>query len=231
MGLPAEHTALIQRTGFPIPDDAMLQAQERELLTRYGYWLEALANYTLVPVTTEQKRFVQVAHGEVEAQSAFEIAWVKCRQATPLAQQAVGPLEVADRLSRLDKARKTANTIQDEYKAWRIAILEQVRSQLEELDAEYADRFEATSDEASRLEREARQAVLAHGASFKHGSVHAVYARGSVTWDGKGLSQYLETNPDIGKFRRVGSPSVRLRYQASEEPAALPSAEDAEMEK
>lgn len=213
MGMPADHTALIQRTGFPVPAAVTLDDPERELLTRYGYWLEALAGGALAPVTPEQRQFVRVARGEAEPESAFEVVWVKCRQVASPDPPPVGPLELADRLARLDAARAAAAAVRDEHSARRAAILELVRPQLDALDAELADRLAATGDESARLEAEAREAVLAYGASFRHAGIHAVYAGGRVTWDNKGLVRYMETHPDVGEFRRVGAPSVSLRFQ------------------
>lgn len=216
MGMPAEHTALIKRANFPVPASVAFDDQERGLLARYGYWLEALASGTLAPITPEQRQFVQVACGDAEPQSAFEVAWVKCRQVVAPPPPQVGPLELAARLARLDAARAAATAAQDEYSVRRAAIVEQVRSQLDALDAEFADRIAATGDESVRLGAEAREAVLMYGASFRHAGVHAVYARGRVTWDSKGLARYMETHPNVGEFRRVGAPSVSLRFQTSE---------------
>ena len=40
-----------------------------------------------------------------------------------------------------------------------------------------------------------------------------IYRTGRVTWDGKGLSQYVQTHPEVQQFRRVAPPSVSLRYE------------------
>ncbi len=194
------------------------------MLARYGYWLEALASGALAPITPEQQQFVRVARGDAEPQSAFEVVWVKCRRVAAPAPPQVGPLELTDRLARLVAARAAAVTAQDEYSARRVAIMEQVRSQLDALDAEFANRLAATGDESARLEAEAREAVLAYGASFRHAGVHALYARGRVTWDSKGLARYMESHPDVGEFRRVGVPLVSLRFQPSQRPDAKPGA-------
>lgn len=210
MGIPAEHTALLKCTGFPIPVTVALDAQERELLGRCGFWLEGLAKGNVKPCTPEQRRFVRVACGEAEPVSAFEVAWVKyCQSAEPL----VDPLELAALLDRLRAARAVAAAARDEYNARRDVILSQVRPKLDALEAEFADHLAAVSDELAGLEGEARQAVLAYGASFRHAGVHAVYSRGRVTWDSKGLNRYEQSHPEIGRFRRIGSPSVSLRFE------------------
>ena len=60
----------------------------------------------------------------------------------------------------------------------------------------------------------ARQAAVAYGSSFKHAGVHAVYVRGRVSWDAKGLESYADDHPEVREHRRVGEPSVSLRFEA-----------------
>jgi len=58
--------------------------------------------------------------------------------------------------------------------------------------------------------------VLKAGQSIKEVGIYAVYARGRVTWDGRGLSEYAQTNPEVQQFRRIGPPTVSLRYQGED---------------
>jgi len=57
--------------------------------------------------------------------------------------------------------------------------------------------------------------VLLAGQSVKHEGVYAVYARGRVSWDGRGLSEYAQTHPDVQQFppRRaaLGEPALSGR--------------------
>ena len=50
---------------------------EVELLSRYGFWLEALVQRQIQPITPAQERFVMMHAGEAEPESAFERAWWK----------------------------------------------------------------------------------------------------------------------------------------------------------
>jgi uncharacterized protein YifE (UPF0438 family) len=218
MGLPAEHTALLQRKGFLVTPGGDLTDQERDLLAKYGHWLEALAGGSLAPLTPEQEQFVQVARGAAEPRSPFEVAWIKHCRAAGQASPRVDPLALSDLLARLQKARDEAAAVREEHSTLRTRILEEVRPLLDALDAEYAGQFAATSEEVARLEALVREAVLAFGGSFRHAGVSAVFNRGRVTWDSQGLSRYLESHPEVGEFRRVGAPSVSLRYQQAPEP-------------
>ena len=73
---PADHAALLARHDFVIPPGDFTEP-ERDLLVRYGRWLEALASGTAAPVTPAQEQFVKVARGEREPETDFERAWVK----------------------------------------------------------------------------------------------------------------------------------------------------------
>jgi hypothetical protein len=212
MALPPEHTALLQRGGFPIPATGDFSDPERDLLSRYGYWMEALASGQIAPFTPEQQHFVRVAQGAEEPNSAFEQAWTRYKQVAAPPQPKVGPLELAACIERLQGGRTAALAAQEEHAARRAAILEQVRPLLEAVDAEFADRLKVTAEELSRLQTEARDAVLTYGASFRHAGVHAVYSRGRVTWDTGELTRYMETHPEVAEFRRIGEPSVSLRF-------------------
>ena len=213
--LTTAHAALIHRGNFPVPADEHFEDGERTLLSRYGYWLQALADGTLQPISPEQERFVRAVRGDEEPQSAFELAWTKYRRVSETAGPRAGPMELTACLDRLQAARAVALSANEEYAARREQIMDQVRPLLELLDAEYADRLRDTGEEVTRLDAEARQLVLSYGASFRHAGVHAVYARGRVTWDNKGLTEYMEQHPELTEYRRVGNPSVSLRFQSA----------------
>jgi hypothetical protein len=215
MSLPDDHAALLRRHDFEIPADAALDDAERGLLSRYGRWMEALSAGAIRPLTPEQEQFVRVAHGEAEPQTDFERVWRKLvRSRKPI--EAVGPMEASARLAQLAAARKFLASLQAEREQRRQTVLEQVRSQLDEIDTAYAEEIRAAEEAVSQREAEARQAVLTAGQSVKQDGIYAVYARGRVTWDGRGLSEYAQTHPEVQPFRRVGPPTVSLRYQGDD---------------
>ena len=107
MSIPPEHAALLRRTAYPVHPAAVLDDRERELLSRYGYWLEALADGALPPSTPDQVRFVCAARGEAEPQSVFEKAWAKQQRAVGPSQPPVGPMELAERLTLVGLGSET----------------------------------------------------------------------------------------------------------------------------
>jgi hypothetical protein len=220
MGLPTDHAALLRQHDFVVPAANGLEERERLLLLRYGRWLEALSTGILQALTPEQEHFVRVAHGSEEPRTEIERAWVKVSQlrgqsatADSLPSGCVGPLEVASRLEQLAEAKRYATEIRAAYQTRRESVLEQVRAQLESLDNEFAEMLREADEEVSRLESEVKEAVRQGGASVKHEGIHAIYMRGRVTWDNRGLSRYAETYPEVLEFRRVGNPSVSIRYK------------------
>src|SRR3954451_2029006 len=185
MSLPEDHAALLRRHDFEIPADADLDDAERGLLSRYGRWMEALSSGVIRPLTPEQEQFVRVAHGEAEAQTEFERVWLKLARSRKPAE-AVGPMEASARLAQLAGARRFLASLRAEREQRRQAVLEQVRAQLDEIEAAYADELRAAEEVVSQREAEARQAVLMAGQSIKEEGIYAVYVRGRVTWDGRG---------------------------------------------
>lgn len=223
MGLPTDHAALLRQHDFVLPADNGLDERERRLLLRYGRWLEALSAGIVQALTPEQERFVRVARGSEEPQTEFERAWIKVAQLRAqsstterVSSSCVGPLEVSTRLEQLAEAKRYATEIHAEYEKRRVLVIEQIRTQLEALDDEFGETRREADEEVSRLEGEVKEAVRQVGESVKYEGIHAVYMRGRVTWDNRGLSHYAETHPELLEYRRVGNPSVSIRYKATE---------------
>jgi uncharacterized protein YifE (UPF0438 family) len=223
MGLPTDHAALLRRHDFVLPTDNGLDESERLLLLRYGRWLEALSTGMIQALTPEQEHFVSVTRGREEPSTEFERAWIKFTQlgaqsgtTEGVRSDRVGSLEVCGRLEQLAEAKRYAAEIHVEYENRRASVMEQVRAQLEALDAEFGEMLREADEEVSRLEGEVKEAVRAVGESVKHEGIRAVYMRGRVTWDNRGMTRYAEAHPDVLEFRRIGNPSVSIRYLAEE---------------
>ena len=61
------------------------------------------------------------------------------------------------------------------------------------------------------LEKKAKELVVAHGSTVKGQFAQAVYQKGRVSWDDKGLSSLMEEVPLLRHFRKEGEPSVSIR--------------------
>lgn len=69
--------ALLRRDFDTIVNLESLELEQRELLIKYGCWMEALASGQLSPTTEAQERFVRVARGEAEPSTKYELAWTR----------------------------------------------------------------------------------------------------------------------------------------------------------
>jgi ABC-type phosphate transport system auxiliary subunit len=101
---------------------------------------------------------------------------------------------------RLDKQKLIDSILTDEIKA-----------KIAEIEAEFKPQAEGLSQNISALESEVKTDVVTLGESVKGNVLHAVYAKGRITWDTKGLEGVLINQPELAKFRKEGDPSVSIR--------------------
>ena len=227
MAIPQEHQTYLQQKGYrPRCPDA-LSAEEADILFRYGYWLEALALGVIAPTTPEQTHFVQVVRGEAGADTPFERIWMKLQDhlgvsapRTPgerwdqAGQTAASKADHPQtKFEQLAEAKKALQDLRGCIEAEREEILKGVREELAALDAKYADQLREAGRAVAELESEVKAVVLQLRRSLRVGDVQAIFYRGRVTWDSRGLARYAEGNPEVEQFRKVGAPSVVVRYR------------------
>lgn len=80
-----------------------------------------------------------------------------------------------------------------------------------DMAAEYTPRREAIGAKIAELEAQAKEAVIAEGASVKGGALQAVFMKGRVSWDSKMLDGLTIVIPELNQARKVGEPSVSIR--------------------
>ncbi len=125
--------------------------------------------------------------------------------AKPQRAQIVGKLErLADLHAALDLTRM-------DYDKKKNEVLKKVQAELDALEAEYEPLIEAANENALALESEIKNDVLLRGESVLTDVYQAVYMKGRVAWDTKGIDQYALLHPEVLKFRKQGEPIVALR--------------------
>ena len=87
----------------------------------------------------------------------------------------------------------------------------EIKSRMAEIEAEFLGKTEAVNENIAALEAEIKQAIIVHGASVKGSVLHAVFAKGRVSWDTKSLDGYATAHPELLTFRKEGEPSVSIR--------------------
>ena len=107
-------------------------------------------------------------------------------------------LRLADLQSELEKARKDA-------------IPQEVREQLETIEAEYQPKLDALQEKLKSLENEVKELVLSAGATLKGNVVMAIYRKGSTKWDEKHLERLATEYPRILEAKVEGKPSVAIQ--------------------
>lgn len=219
---PEDHAAYLAVHDFFVPPGDAFTTAERELLAKYGRWMDALVSGAIQPITPTQEQFVRVARGAGEPATDFERAWAKVVRERDTAA------EVADKFQALQAARARAALLEAEYREARAAVLATVREQLEAVDAEFAEQIQGASEESARAEQAVRELVLALGRSVGAGGIKASYRSPPVTWDSEKLGAYAEAHPELLAFRKTGKPSVALRFSDGA-PAAGPVTEAGEV--
>jgi Protein of unknown function, DUF len=227
MPTPPDAAELLRRADYPVPAVATLTDAERLIVSRYGYWMEALSAGTVAPATPDQEHFVLAARGMEDPTTPFEIAWEKVRlsasasHATAVSHPSA-PATLTATARQLDETRAAAIALRQEDLARRLDILARVQPEIDALDAEMSARLKPLEAEIARLEALLKEGVRAAGRTFAYKGIRVTYARGRVTFDNKGLQAYALQNPEVNEFRKVGQPTVYLRYGSTASPAHPP---------
>lgn len=109
-------------------------------------------------------------------------------------------LDAQAEITRLDKQKALSRVIPAEVKA-----------KMETIELEFGQQLEAIRETIAKLESEVKLAVLNHGETVKGDRYKAVYGKGRVSWNSKGLAGYMVAHPEIEAFRSEGSPTVSIR--------------------
>lgn len=119
--------------------------------------------------------------------------------------------DIVAKLNELSEIQAAADVARVDYETKRAEILRTVQAELDALAAEFEPLFEASRERCATLTEEIRQAVVQAGISVKGAHLHAVYTKGRVTWDTKGLDKFAVSHPEVMAYRKQGEPSVALR--------------------
>jgi hypothetical protein len=90
-------------------------------------------------------------------------------------------------------------------------IPQEVKLEIEEIKAEYADRLATFQESYEHLKREVTAEVLALGETVRCGRKQAVYISGRVSWDSKKLERLAKQYPEILEARKQGEAYITLR--------------------
>lgn len=121
-------------------------------------------------------------------------------------------LQIAEKLKRLEGFYDERQALEGEKQKLIDQVLTpEIRQRLEEIDTEFSSKAEAVDGNIAALEEEIKGDVLTHGESVRGERFQAVWSKGRVTWDSKGLSAYADSHPEILDFQKTGEPTVSIR--------------------
>ena len=98
-----------------------------------------------------------------------------------------------------------------ELRAERIVIAEPFDNQIMGLEMERDIATAAIVGKEASLEENIQAAVAEQQKTVKGDALQAVYTKGRVKWNARGLAGYAVAHPEIETFRSVGKPSVSIR--------------------
>ena len=120
--------------------------------------------------------------------------------------------EIHLRLDELSEVMSARDVARIDHQTARAALIpKEIQAALADMEAEFTLRDAAITLNIEELEKEIKQAILAHGASVKGAHIHAVWSKPRVNWDSRGLDRYAAQHPDVLVFRSEGEASVALR--------------------
>ena len=118
-------------------------------------------------------------------------------------------IEKLDQLAELESQEDAIKLHYDELR--RKAVPDEIRQALDDIAAEEQTALNALSEGILKLRDEIKADVVHGGASVKANHIHAVYNKGRISWNTKGLEGLMVAFPELAKMRKEGNPYVTFR--------------------
>jgi len=121
-------------------------------------------------------------------------------------------MNTTEKLNKLSELQAQADVIRMHFDDLRKSILTpEIQAQLDDIAAEERTSLDALQGGIDELTAEVKADVLNAGATVKGDYMMAVYNKGRVSWDTKGLDGFAIAHPEMQAFRKVGEPTITLR--------------------
>ena len=121
----------------------------------------------------------------------------------------MGVIVKLDQLAEFRSQRDNLELQQDE--AIKAAYTPELIKTLAYIEEEFSGRLEIVNNKIDDLQAEIRIDVLEFGSTVNATYLQAVWNKGRVSWNTKGLDGYMVAHPELEQFRRQGKPSVSIR--------------------
>lgn len=90
-------------------------------------------------------------------------------------------------------------------------IPDDIKQKLADIDTEFEIDITAINSKIADLEAEIKQDVLNFRETKKGKHLMAVWNKGRISWNNKGLDGFMVAHPEMSAFRSEGEPSVTIR--------------------
>lgn len=122
-------------------------------------------------------------------------------------------MTIQEKLDRLYVLRADFMDLQIEKEKSQSALIPaEIRERLNQLEEEYAFKFQQNVTAREQLEAEIRRDVALRQENAKGASgMSAVYSPGRITWDTRGLEGYAKVHKEVLEFRKQGDGFVTIK--------------------
>lgn len=121
--------------------------------------------------------------------------------------------EIKEKLDRLAEYHSYRDNIKSEMeKVISSLIPEEIQKEIDAVRLEFLGALERAEANVSDLQAEIKVDILNLGESVKGDYISALFVKGRSSWDGKRLDGYAIAYPEVLQFKKVGEPSVTIRF-------------------
>jgi hypothetical protein len=121
-------------------------------------------------------------------------------------------MDTKTKLDKLSELQAQADVIRLHFEELKAQILTpELQQALADIDAEMNTSLSALQDGINNLTAEIKDDVLKGNSTVKGNYLMAVWNKGRISWDTKGLDGFAIAHPEMAAFRKEGEPSVTIR--------------------
>ena len=121
-------------------------------------------------------------------------------------------MDTKAKLDKLSELQAQADVIRLHFDDLKAQILTpELQQALADIDAEMNTSLSALQDGINNLTAEIKEDVVRGGTTIKGDYLMAVWNKGRISWDTKGLDGFAIAHPEMSAFRKEGDPSVTIR--------------------
>ena len=120
---------------------------------------------------------------------------------------------IIEKLNKYADLQATTDLINMEFDKLRDGILTPgIKAELNAIEAERSTSLDAANEGMNKIQAEIKSDVVNHGSTVKSEHIQAIFVNPRITWDTKRLDGYAAAHPEIVQFRKIGKPTVRLKW-------------------